>query len=521
MSATGGDGVQRRKSDGEEARRITDLVRQAAGLVVWRYDAAADEYEIDPEFTGAAPAVRRPGPEVRDLIHPDDLPETLAELQRCVATGNSGVMEYRDRTSSRPGWRRLRVTWQGVPAKSGGLWDVLGTAQDITELAEARDAALRGEKAALAAAEAKSQFLANISHEFRTPMNGVLGILHLIRADPPPAERQRLIDQALAAAGGLSELLNDIIDFSDVEAGRLALAPEPMDPVEALSGVLATFQGAAEAKGVALAQTCQDGIGWVAADGARLRKIFFHLIGNAVKFTPKGRVDARLTAVGEGEARRLRIEVCDTGVGVAPEARATLFERFNQADSSPTRKFGGPGLGLAVTRRLAKLMGGGIGFSSEPGKGSTFWVEISAPAASPPLAALAADEDAWLAGVKVLVVEDNPINRLVATRMLVQLGAEVFTAENGAEGVAAMESASFDLVFMDIQMPVMDGCEASRRIRAMGLPKSAVPIVATTANVLPGQLAAYKACGINGVVAKPISPAALLAEVVKVAQAAA
>jgi len=234
-----------------------------------------------------------------------------------------------------------------------------------------------------------------------------------------------------------------------------------------------------------------------------------------VKFTPKGRVDARLTAVGEGEARRLRIEVCDTGVGVAPEARATLFERFNQADSSPTRKFGGPGLGLAVTRRLAKLMGGGIGFSSEPGKGSTFWVEISAPAASPPLAALTADEDAWLAGVKVLVVEDNPINRLVATRMLGQLGAEVFTAENGAEGVAAMERASFDLVFMDIQMPVMDGVEATRAIRAMGGAAGETPIVATTANAMAHQIEAYRAAGMNGSVAKPLSPAALLAELAR------
>ena len=390
---------------------------------------------------------------------------------------------------------------------------------DITEIADARDAALKGERAARAAAEAKSQFLANISHEIRTPMNGVLGVLHLIKAEPPLAERHRLVDQALASGVGLSDLLNDIIDFSDVESGGLQLAAEPLDPREQLASVIAMFRPQAEAKGVALEVELAADIGWLAADRARLRKLFFHLISNAVKFTHHGKVEVRLAATGEGESRRLRLEVEDTGVGIAPGAADAVFQHFTQADSSITRRYGGPGLGLAVTRGLAEMMGGAVGFTSKPGKGSTFWVEIDAPAAAPPAADDTDDSADWLAGVRVLVVEDNATNRLVATTMLGQLGAEVTTADNGAEGVAAMEADDFDLVFMDIQMPVMDGVEATRRIRAMPDPKGQVPIVATTANVMPDQLAFYRASGIDGVVAKPISPAALLCEVARLAGA--
>jgi CheY-like chemotaxis protein len=403
--------------------------------------------------------------------------------------------------------------------RPSGRWDILGVNADITEIAEARDAALRGEQAAKAAAEAKSQFLANISHEIRTPMNGVLGVLHLIKQEPSQAERRRLLDQAIAAGVGLSDLLNDIIDFSDVDSGRLQLAAEPLDPREQLASIIAMFRPQAEAKGVALEVEHARDIGWVAADPARLRKLFFHLVSNAVKFTHRGRVVARLSASGASEARRLRLEVEDTGVGIAPGAANAVFQHFAQADSSVTRRYGGPGLGLAVARRLAELMSGTVDFTSVFGQGSTFWVEVGAPAAAPPQAVEASEGASWLAGVRVLVVEDNATNRLVATRMVGQLGAEVQTAENGAEGVAAIEANDFDLVFMDIQMPVMDGVEATRRIRAMPEPKCQVPIVATTANVMPDQLAIYRDSGIDGVVAKPISPAALLNEVARLANA--
>ncbi len=508
-----------REIDNEQARSVTALVRQTAGVNTWRYDAEEDRYEINPDFTDHSGGLVRTGQSQRQLIHFGDIAAVMAQWEASIATGAPGEAEYRLRLGDDRRWRRTRAAWRGLRQRPSGRWDILGVSADITEIAEARDAALRGEQAARAAAEAKSRFLANISHEIRTPMNGVLGALHLIKADGPLAERQALAERALAAGVGLSDLLNDIIDFADVESGRLALAAEPTDPAAELASIVGMFASQAAAKGVSLETRLGRKIGWVAADPARLRKLMFHLISNAVKFTDRGRIEARLTARGAGEARRLRLAVADTGVGVAPEAEAGLFVDFSQADSSITRRYGGSGLGLAVTRRLAQLMGGDAGFERRKnGDGSIFWVEIGAPAAAQP-GPQGADAGAWLAGVKVLVVEDNPTNRLVATHMLGRLGAEVDVAENGAIGVEAVERTDYDLIFMDIQMPVMDGVEAARRIRALPGPKGATPIIATTANVMPEQIASYRVSGIDGVVAKPISPAALISEVARLAAA--
>jgi two-component system, sensor histidine kinase len=509
-----------RELDNELARSVAALVRETAGVTTWRYDAEEDRYEIDPDFTDHSRRAdeARSGDSQRRLIHRNDLGPVVTQWAVSLATGAPGAAEYRMRLGDDRRWLRTRTAWRGLKQRPSGRWDILGVSADITEIAAARDAALRGEQAARAAAEAKSRFLANISHEIRTPMNGVLGILHLIKANPPHAERQALTDRALAAGVGLSDLLNDIIDFSDVEAGRLELVAEPVDPAEQLASVAAMFRPQAAARGVTLQTRAGRKVGWVAADPARLRKLFFHLIGNAVKFTHEGGVEARLSARGAGEARRLRLAVSDTGVGVAPEAESALFEGFTQADSSFTRPYGGPGLGLAMTRRLARQMDGDVGFERRAGGGSLFWVEIAAPAAAAPGPQTVGAGD-WLAGVKVLVVEDNATNRLVATHMLGRLGAEVDVAENGALGVAAALRTDYDLIFMDIQMPVMDGVEATRRIRAMPAPKGQVPIVATTANVMPEQVASYRASGIDGVVAKPISPAALISEVARLAAA--
>ncbi|HEX3406572.1 MAG TPA: response regulator [Caulobacteraceae bacterium] len=514
---------RQREIDNEQARSVAALVRETGGVRTWRYDAEEDRYEIDPDFTdhiGRGDGNVRSGESQRQLIHRDDIEAVMAQWWASIASGAPGEAEYRLRYGADPRWRRTRAAWRGLTRRPSGRWDILGVSADITAIAEARDAALRGEQAARAAAEAKSRFLANISHEIRTPMNGVLGVLHLIKSDPPFAERQALVERALAAGAGLADLLGDIIDFSDVEAGRLELAAEPTDPAVELASVAAMFRSQAEAKGVALAARARRDIGWVAADPARLRKLFFHLVGNAVKFTHDGRIEARLSAKGAGEARRLRLSVSDSGVGVAPAAETALFEGFTQADGSLTRRYGGPGIGLAMTRRLARLMGGDAGFERRAGGGSRFWVEIAAPAAAAPApASQAPGAGDFLAGIKVLVVEDNATNRLVATHMLGRLGALVDVAENGAIGVEAVERADYDLIFMDIQMPVMDGVEATRRIRALPAPKNQVPIVATTANVMPEQLASYRANGIDGVVAKPISPAALISEVARLAAA--
>jgi CheY-like chemotaxis protein len=312
----------------------------------------------------------------------------------------------------------------------------------------------------------------------------------------------------------LAALLNDVIDFSKVEAGLLELSPEALNPEAALEGVASLLRPQAEARGLWLRTLIAPGVGWVSVDPVRLRQMLFNLIGNAVKFTLDGGVEVRLTATGGGPQKRLRVEIEDTGIGIAQEAQVALFQRFHQADSSTTRRFGGSGLGLAITRRLAELMDGEVGLTSREGHGSTFWFEIAAPLAQPDMAPEpAAPLAGWLKGMRILIVEDNPTNRLIASKMLETLGASVQTANDGAEGLQAASRAAFDLILMDVQMPVMDGVAATRAIRRLAAPVGDTPIIAMTANVFTHQQQSYREAGMSGAVSKPLSPASLLAEI--------
>ena len=370
-------------------------------------------------------------------------------------------------------------------------------------------------KAATAANESKSSFLATVSHEIRTPMNGIAGILHLLKEDTLSADGLRLLEEAIACSGVLGQLINDVLDLSKIEAGKLELAPAPTDVAEALRGVVDLVAPLARGKGLYLTVSIDAELVPVLVDPVRLRQCLFNLIGNAVKFTLKGGVDVRLIASGND---RLRIEVQDTGIGIPVQAMTRLFQRFEQADATATRNFGGSGLGLAISRNLAQMMGGDIGCDSEEGVGSTFWFEIAAvqaPIVTPPLK----ETSGSLEGMRVLLVDDNATNRLVGSKILEIFGAEVFTEEDGQSGVAAARTAHFDLVLMDINMPGMDGLEAIRRIRASRSPICDVPIVALTANVMAHQREAYIHAGVDGVVAKPFSPTSLMNEIAQVFQA--
>ena len=390
----------------------------------------------------------------------------------------------------------------------------VGLMLDIDERKRQELALVEAEKAAQAGAEAKSRFLASVSHEIRTPMNGVLGVLHLLKAEKLSDEGRKLIEEALACGKMLSELINDVLDFSKIEANQLELSPEPTDPAQTLSGVAALLEPQCDAKGLYLKLEVDPSVGWVSIDPIRLRQCLFNLIGNAVKFTLAGGVTVRLAPASAG---RLRVEVADTGIGIAEDARGHLFQRFQQADGSTTRRFGGAGLGLAITRRLAELMSGQVGFDSEEGVGSTFWLEVAAPATAPVAAEPVRDDTGCLAGLQVLVVEDNPTNRMIARRILENLGADVETANDGRLGVEAAARGAFDLILMDVQMPVMDGLEAAALIRALPGPVCDTPIVALTANVMSHQRDTYLRAGMNGMVAKPISPAALVTEIARLA----
>ncbi|MBP8247921.1 MAG: response regulator, partial [Phenylobacterium sp.] len=283
---------------------------------------------------------------------------------------------------------------------------------------------------------------------------------------------------------------------------------------EALDNVIALLAGQARAKGVALRRETAGRDLWISADPVRLRQAMFNLLGNAIKFTHQGHVTARLavTAAADGQ-RHVRLEVEDTGIGIAPDAQPHLFERFRQAESSTARRFGGSGLGLSITRALAQMMGGDISFTSTQGQGSTFRLDFDAPAA----VALVdqALDDGLLEGVRILLVEDNPTNRLVARTLLTRLGAQVAEAEDGLVGLNAARDGGFDLILMDVQMPNMDGVEATRAIRALPGIVAQIPIIGLTANVMIHQQAAYRAAGMNGVVAKPISVGALIGEIAR------
>jgi signal transduction histidine kinase/ActR/RegA family two-component response regulator len=374
--------------------------------------------------------------------------------------------------------------------------------QRTHELAEARDAAL-------AASRAKEQFLANMSHELRTPLSGLLGGLELMRDLRPGDERRHMLDVASRSGAALLAVINDVLDHSKIEAGKLMLASQSFRVDELLVEVVSLFEASAARKGLVLRGDCDPRVAgcWVQGDPMRLRQVLLNLVGNALKFTDRGHVDVRLRITDDAAAQvGLRFEVEDSGIGIDPAAQCRLFEAFMQADSSDRRLRGGTGLGLAISRRLVQLMGGEIAVQSEPGRGSTFGFELSLPRAWSHSAGIEAvpEQLPALAG-SVLLVEDNPVICLVATTMLRQCGLQVSECHDGAEAVATLRQGPVDLVLMDCQMPVLDGFAATAQIRAHEAAQGSrrTPIIALTANALEGDAERCRAAGMDGYVSKP------------------
>jgi signal transduction histidine kinase/AmiR/NasT family two-component response regulator len=363
-----------------------------------------------------------------------------------------------------------------------------------------------------AANAAKSEFLATMSHEIRTPLNGVLGMVQAMANEPlsgPQLERLSVIGQS---GEMLLTILNDILDLSKIEAGKLDLDEADFDLESLALGLRSTFAPLAEGKGLSFVfEVADEAAGTWRGDSLRVRQILHNLIANAVKFTAAGSVEVRVSlAEAWGAERGLAFAVSDTGIGMSPDQIERLFDKFVQADSSTTRRYGGTGLGLSICRQLCRAMGGEIGVESQMGQGSRFTLELPlqrvAGRVAPDLEEAPAADAAEGAPLRILAAEDNPMNQLVLKTLLGQIGIVPQVVANGADAVEAWEHGAWDVILMDSQMPVMDGISAARQIRRREAQtgRAMTPIIALTANVMHHQVQDYLAAGMNGVVAKPI-----------------
>lgn len=414
-----------------------------------------------------------------------------------------------------PAW--LSIT--AVKGPDGAISHYVGHSIDISKRIKAEEELGIAKDKAETANRAKADFLAMMSHEIRTPLNGVLGLLALLRDSGLDAKQQQYVKTARESGEVLLTVINDVLDFSKMEAGKLALEQSTIEPMALTNSVYELMRPKAEAKGVALDVCIEEGIpAAFLGDPGRIRQVLLNLVSNAIKFTHQGRVAIKLAATEtSAQGVRLRCEVCDTGIGISVADQHGLFEQFKTVDASYSRSYGGTGLGLSISKQLLELMGGDIGMTSQPGEGSTFWFEIevtecvaeSVPALSPLTTASPASM------VRILLVEDVVANRMVARGMLERAGHRVEEATNGFEALQWLQQSRFDLVLMDISMPDMDGLQATAAIRKQPGARGQIPIIAMTAHAMKGDRERFLAAGMDDYLTKPLNLELMLEKVAR------
>ncbi|HEY9219212.1 MAG TPA: ATP-binding protein, partial [Phenylobacterium sp.] len=445
-------------------------------------------------------------------IDPQYYPQYREGFEACLGGRIIRTPKIRSEHSGRVEWLQSELTpWRDQNGDVGGI---IATAHYITELVEAEGALTQAKEDAEAANRAKSTFLATMSHEIRTPLNGVLGMAQAMAADELNDVQRERLSVIRQSGETLLAILNDVLDLSKIEAGKLELEEAEFDLENLARGAHAAFTAIAHKKGLSFDLVVEPTArGVYRGDATRVRQILYNLISNALKFTESGEIRVAVARSDQG----LSLTVRDTGIGMAPETLAGLFDKFVQADASTTRRFGGTGLGLSICRELAALMGGEVTAKSRLGAGSTFTVELPLPRVGEALAVVDAAEhaepDAAVSELRVLAAEDNSVNQLVLKTLLHQVGVDPVIVGDGQACLDAWEAGEWDVVLMDVQMPVMDGPTAARAIRereaACG--RRRTPIVALTANAMSHQIAEYLASGMDSHVSKPIEAGKLFA----------
>jgi signal transduction histidine kinase/ActR/RegA family two-component response regulator len=480
-------------------------------LFVIDKDGVFREIYAHDESKLLVPKAQALGKSVHEILPPELAERALQTIRLVLATREPFLLEYSVPFQGEDHYYEARfvpytddsviILTRDVHERKVAQMLLEQTNQRLEEaLLEANEMAVRAE----AASRAKSEFLANMSHEIRTPMNGIIGMVQLLEDTPLTPEQADLLRTLKNSANFLLGLLNDILDLSKIESGKMTLEQIPVSLREMVHEVVNLFSRRASEKGLILqAQIDPNAPDWVLGDPVRLRQIVANFISNAIKFTHEGSVTVILLP-SPTYPQGVWVGVQDTGIGIPEDKCEMLFEAFTQADASTTRKYGGTGLGLAISKKLAEMMGGRIGVESEVGVGSLFYVDLPLPAAQPPQAAPSeptAELPEAFPDRRILLVEDNEVNRKVATRLLAKLQLQVDIAVNGLEAVQKATETAYDLILMDCQMPEMDGYEATRTLRAQGI---ATPIVALTANALEGDREKCLACGMNDYLSKPI-----------------